>query len=344
MEHDCFNAKGRRNTMNITDAKEINDYQQFFDFMYGDVNKERDWQEVYGYLSRTTGYLSRAVIKDSVTAQEFARAISWLFALGTKLGIDIQDSFYKKYPGVCHYCLESVCCCFRTNKQPKKYRPPHKLIEERKNQYDIVGRFSKHSLDGAVQNIMSIYPNNEVVWHFSGPWMNCSKLFEEIAELHESICKYHAGVKNKSHVEEEFADVLAWILSAWISSHRDKNLDDEIISYFYHGCPVCEMPQCACGKYDSRIQGLVDPERFNELRRLFEQLEKVSPDAATDIEELITSLRAVEESQDEATAHATTQEAKSVYAKLQKTLEKTESITSTLASIGKIIDNVSTAF
>ncbi|WP_166645508.1 MazG nucleotide pyrophosphohydrolase domain-containing protein [Photobacterium lutimaris] len=327
--------------MKITDAKVISEYQVFFDDLYGNTNKDRDWQEIYGYLSRTTGYLTRAVLKGSVSSQEFARPIAWLSALATKLDIDLQSSFYKKYPSICHYCLEEVCCCFRTDKQPKTYRPPHKLIEERKTRYTILGRFDKQSFDAAVKNIMSIYPNNEVVWHFSGPWMNCSKLFEEIAELHESICKYYAGVKSKSHVEEEFGDVLAWILSAWVSTHRDKNLDEEIVSYFYHGCPVCKMQKCSCGKYDSRIQGVVDPKRYNELRTLFEQLEKVSPDAKTDIESLILALKSVEENQDEATALATTVEAKSVYTKLQEKLDKTEAVTTTLASIGKIISNVS---
>lgn len=327
--------------MDIKEVEVISDYQVFFNELYGKVNQERDWQEIYGYLARTTGYLTRAVLKGRVTSQEFTRPLSWLFALATKLDIDLQTSFFKKYPGVCHYCLEDVCCCFRTQKMPKKYTPPHKLIEKRADRFLVVERFSKKSFDGAVKNIMSIYPNNEVVWHFSGPWMNCSKLFEEIAELHESICKCFSGIKNKSHVEEEFADVLAWILSAWVSTNRDKNLDDEIVSYFYNGCPVCQMVECSCGQYDSRIQGLVDPKRFNELRILFEQLEKVSPDAKADIGDLILALKCVEESQDEATAYATTEEAKSVYEKLQAKLDKTASVTTTLASIGTIISNVS---
>jgi hypothetical protein len=315
----------------------ISEYQQYFESLYGKLNQDKNWFEIYGFLSRTSGYLTRSILRKSVKSQDFARSISWLFALASKLDVSLETSFYKKFPGICPYCIERTCCCFRTNKAPLKYRPPHKLIEERRVQFDIVKRRENKDLDSALENISDIYPNNEVVWHFAGPWMNCAKLFEEIAELHEAICKYKSGEKSKDNVEDEFADVFAWILSAWVSSNKNKSLDDEFISYFYKGCPVCKSLPCSCAENSSRIQGLVDVEKFKELRVLFEELEVLSPNAKDDLSELITSLKSVESNQDEIVASATVQEAKSKADTLKNTLEQTEDVSKKLASIGKSI-------
>lgn len=227
--------------MNSAKILTVNDYQKYFEELYCDLNSERDWEDIYGYLARTTGYLTRGLIKKNYDPQLFSRPLSWMFALASKLDISVQDGFYKKFPGVCHYCIENVCCCFRTDKQPLKDIPAYKMIEERGMKYNLI-KDSKEikNLNHAVKNISKIYPNNEIVWHFSGPWMNCAKLFEEIAELHESICKFKIKEKSKENVEEEFADIFSWILSAWFSSNRDKNLDDALKDYFYKGCPVCE--------------------------------------------------------------------------------------------------------
>lgn len=334
--------------MNISESNNINDYQLYFQHLYGDLNSSRDWQELYGYLSRTTGYLTRSLVKNNSESQNFVRPISWLFALSNKLDICLQDSFYKKYPEICHYCLERVCCCFRTNKIPPNQMPAYKLIEERKVQFDVVQNSkSTKNLENAVKNISTIYPNNEVVWHFSGPWMNCSKLFEEVAELHESICKYLSGHKPKENIEEEIADVLAWIISAWNSSNRKKSLDGELISYFYNGCPVCSSNPCKCSTTDARIQGLIDPEKFKELRELFEELDTLSPDATNDVKDLIQSLRTVEDTHNEAVANAALSQVKDkveqldLKGKLNQTEDVSKKIASTAKSIVSIISLIS---
>jgi NTP pyrophosphatase (non-canonical NTP hydrolase) len=316
---------------------EIKDYQNYFKGLYQSQNDERSWEDIIGFLTRTTGYLTRSLIKGNASKQDFVRSISWLFALANKLEIDLQTSFYKKYPGICPYCIENTCCCFRTNKKPVKQIAPYKIIEELGNRYDQVHLLGAQHFDGAIKQLTKIYPNNEVIWHFSGPWMNCSKLFEEVAELHEAISKYKSKVKKRENVEQEFADVLAWILSAWSSSNRGLSLDEDIKDYFYVGCPVCHTSPCICSESDARIQGLVDADKFKELRLLFEELEAISPDAQEYIEELITSLKSVEESQNEAVANATINDAKSSMELLESKLEKTDAISKKLASIGKSV-------
>ena len=330
--------------MKNLNIRSISDIQSYFNNLYAPLNSERDWQEIYGYLARTSGYLTRSIIKGNVKPQDFSRPISWLFGLANKLDIDIQESFFRKYPGICPYCIEKKCCCLKTNKKPKVHRQAWKIVEERDEQFVIVSKFKKMSLNGAAENLQDIYQSNEVIWHFSGPWMNCSKLFEEVAELHEVVSKYLIGEKVQRAVEEEFADVLAWILSSWSCQYKDLSIDDEIKEYFYNDCPVCLQNPCCCGTNDSRIQGIVDIEKFKTLRVLFEELEKVSPDAERDVRELVVSLKSVEDNQDETTAAAAATEAKTTYNKLVDYLDKTDTVSKKLASISKVIDTITQYF
>ena len=174
--------------------------------------------------------------------------------------------------------------------------------------------------------------------------MNCSKLFEEVAELHEAIDKYKIGSKSKENVEEEVADVLAWILSIWIGVNKGTSLDEEIKNYFYNHCPVCNVIPCKCKWGDSRIQGLVDPEKFADLRVLFEELETLSPNATTEIQELIVSLKKVENTQDGVIATATIKDVESKFEQFKKQLTNTDDITKKTASIAQSIMKIGSMF
>ncbi|WP_232612231.1 MazG nucleotide pyrophosphohydrolase domain-containing protein [Photobacterium phosphoreum] len=333
--------------MKIQEITTINDYQNYFDNLYGAINKDRDINEIYGYLARTSGYLTRSVIKNKFDKKDIIRPLSWLFAVASKLDINVQDSFLKKFPTTCPYCLEKICCCFVTNKSPKdRDIAAYKIKKRQQAEYDRVkeGNFGEHKLTWAITNISNIYPNNEIIWHFSGPWMVCSKLFEEVAELHEAIDKYNLGFKTKENVEEEIADVFAWLISAWIGINKESRLDltDIIIDYFLDDCPVCKKMPCECKFGDARIQGLVDIDKFTELKVLFDKLEKLSPNS--DVKDLILSLEAVEKTQDGVVAQVTVNEVGVTLDNVKKGLLTTDGMTKSIASIIKSITAIFETF
>lgn len=319
----------------------LNDFQKYFDDLYGNINNERDWQEIYGYLSRTTGYLTKKLVKKRATEQDFVRPISWLFALATKLDVSLEDAYIEKFPGICPYCIEHSCCCHNTGKKPKRDMVAFRILEKRQEQHTVYARASERTFNSFAKNTVSIYPGNQVIWQFAGPWMNCAKLFEEVAELQEAIAKYKTNEKTYNNVTEEFADVFAWILSAWTSSHPDKDLADVIKNYFYEHCPVCKSFPCGCERDDARIQSLVDAKKFAELRVEFEELTSLATEAGVDLSDLIESLKNIENTQNETVANATLTEAKSVYDTLEKSLSKTENVTKKLTSIGKALTYLS---
>lgn len=319
----------------------LNDFQRYFEDLYGNINNERDWQEIYGYLSRTTGYLTKTLVKKRATEQDFVRPISWLFALASKLDISLEDAYIKKFPGICPYCIEPLCCCHTTNKQPKRQMVPFRILEKRNEQHTVYARASERTFNSFARNTVAIYPGNQVIWQFAGPWMNCAKLFEEVAELQEAIAKHKIEEKTIDNVTEEFADVFAWILSAWTSSYPDLDLADVIKNYFYEDCPVCKSLPCACQRDDARLQSLIDAKVYAELRGEFEELTSLAKAEGIDLSDLIESLKSIETNQNETVANATITHAKSVYDTLDTSLTKTESVAKKLTSIGKAIGSLS---
>jgi hypothetical protein len=267
--------------INLSPIKPKNDLiyiQNLLENIYSDVNKTNSVEYQFAYLSRTVGYLCRNILAGSVKVEDFMRPISWLFALSSKLGIEVQDSVITKYPECCPYCLENSCICFKTKKQPRKDMEAFEIRDEMQSKkVDLKNRISGNpensfNLDYTKGIISKIYSNNEIIWHYSGPFNHFYKLQEEVSELHEAISGYFNKKKSIDAVGSEVADVLAWILGAWHILYKDKSLDKAFINYFIDGCPVCKKITCDCDSYNSRSIGLVDGDFLVYLKQTIEKI------------------------------------------------------------------------
>ena len=264
---------------------DIESCQRFLAALYGHVNRDRSWEYMHGYLSRSVGYLgkvAKATVGDRANDRvvHFVRLISWTCAVASKLEIDLQQAVIERFPGYCPYCLEPQCICFRTDKRPRIQLPAYKMLELTEDrqlafQTGLQQRGVSASLTLVSETIASIYPNNEVVWYYSGPWHHLVKLHEEVSEVHEAASKFSKGEKTITSVAEEIADVLAWTLSAWHITMRPNKIEDAIIDYYLEGCPVCKSNPCVCKPHSARPSGLVDSqalslveERLGELCKL----------------------------------------------------------------------------
>lgn len=286
--------------------KTIRDCQQYLARLYGDKNKNRSSDYLYGYLSRTAAYLGKNVFQRKVEDVHFIRTLSWLLALANYFEIDAQDSVFSRFPEICPYCLTSPCMCLRTNKQPVEYIPAYKAKEELFAKYAVFER-STHdwSFGAAITVLTKIYPNNEVIWHHAGPWYLFAKMQEEIGELHEAISKYIIRQKPKDAVAEEIADTLAWLLSAWGIVSRGRSLDDAFINYYYNHCPVCTRFPCACADRADRPAELIDPRLLEKVRQSLSELEQIVPASRVALQELHKSIAAAADKQSEpTTVHA----------------------------------------
>lgn len=300
-------TKKEEDMQNLTDEKyDINFFQTYLKGLYAN-NHEQSQEYMYGYISRSVGYLCKAVDTKRQTTKDFIRPISWIYALSTKLGIDVLDAFVGRYPGACPLCLGSQCVCLRTKKQPGKYIPAYELQKELfwKKQAIINSQINKPgtlTLQYCVNSLNAIYPHNEIIWHYAGGWYQFSKLQEEVAELHEAIASYTKKKKPKEAVMVEIADVLAWIIGLWGVTMPGIDLDKEFISYYINGCPVCGGNPCTCGDYNSRPEGHVDMHTVIEIRDKLKEFSDNYPKEKEALDEMIKSLTAAAESNDDSVA------------------------------------------
>jgi hypothetical protein len=172
----------------------------------------------------------------------------------------------------------------------------------------VINQKSPVTFDAARSFIASVYPNNEIIWYYGGPGFHFSKLAEEVAEVHEAISGLLSGKKKLSAVSDEIADVLAWLLGAWDITLPGKSVDQELISYYFNGCPVCQRAQCVCSSYSGRSQNLFDPAVLLDVGKDLAYLRNASPGDSRDIEELERSVGVVIETQDDPLARLTLQQ------------------------------------
>ncbi len=284
----------------------IRDFQEYLHALYGDVNEGHSLEYIYGYLSRTTGYLAQRVASRSCTEDAFVQPLSWLFALASKLRIDVQDEFLSQYPLCCSHCLGSPCICSETGKRPRPVSSPYwsalylmsakqkqEEIESRKNYAKAKGNIS---LDSAADEIAKIYPQNQVIWSYAGAWRHMVKLFEEVSEIHEALADYIRGDKPVKAVANEIADVFAWIVGAWHIEFPLISLDEACSCYFFTGCPACSQDTCTCARYHCKPELLVDARVVVIALSELKDLALMIPAQKELIEELIESVGVAAES------------------------------------------------
>lgn len=334
-----MNNSNMKTQIQERDSFDLSFYQNYLGELYKEINKQRDFQDVYGYLDRTSGYLGKAVISKSYDEKTFVLPISWLFSLATILKIDLQDAFLKKFPGACPYCLEKQCVCFKTGKTPYKSIPAWKMKEEMSFKYETIRNTIKIiNFDVAVKNVMDIFPVNEAIWHFAGAWHHIAKIHEEIAEIHEAFSSHKKEEKKLEAVAEEVADVFAWILGAWGILNQNKSLDDAFIDYYFEGCPLCKSFPCQCDLYDSRPDSLIDFKRLALMKENLDILQAILPKYQEDISELIKSYEYVLETQSAPMAKVSVSQTRDKLEKIKELITKNGVDPKSLSIINTIID------
>jgi NTP pyrophosphatase (non-canonical NTP hydrolase) len=261
----------------------VREFQAMLTAIYGDTNADRKWDYAFGYLSRTSGYLGKAVKKKAANPIDFFRPLSWLSAMATHHDIPLQEAFFRRYPGICPYCVEFTCICRRTGKQPRGYLAAYKIEERLASQYNTFLNVENSpsqtivifSIAHATDVIRRVYPANEIVWFHAGPSYHFGKVHEEVAEIHEAVSRFDRNQKPKSAVADEIGDVFAWLISAWDIYYPDRQLEEDLKSYYLKGCPVCGQPKCVCGDRDDRPDGLIDTESLTAILKVIKGLEDI---------------------------------------------------------------------
>lgn len=321
----------------MQEALNFSTFAAKIDGLYGEVNKGRDFEYIYSYLCRNCSYLSRSVLRNGDSKFFFAKSFSWLFSVAGKMDIDLGEVFRKKYPDVCPYCISSPCQCNETHRAPVNNTPAHAARKSLNNKYITDKNYSPElSLENAISRMGAIYPANKAIWNAFGSFYHFSRLFEELGEVHEGYSSYKK-TNVRINLEEELADVTAWLLSAWGIHHNSLSLSDCLLDYYIDNCPVCKKPSCACGEYSDRPQMLADKASLEEVKARIIELVSLDSDLKGEFGELLTSL-------DQAIETVSTVDAKQAVGDVKRALVKAESAINTAGDLSgrtaKVIESI----
>lgn len=226
--------------------------------IYGKKNEKLSFEYMYSFLTRKTAYLTREIVRTdggdkSKVINIYIESLSWLIAISQKLEIDLELSFFTKFPTICPYCTKSPCTCSQTHRKPE-FTSNARAIKEELLQKKISIYHSGSPAIYAPAMINKIYPSNKNIYNIFGGFYHSSRLFEELGELHEAYTKLHEDeFYNKNNINDELADILAWMLSLWGIIFKDKDLGEEVDNYYINGCPSCNNKECICKDYSGRI-------------------------------------------------------------------------------------------
>ncbi len=326
----------------------VTTYQNYIADLYQGINKRRSFSDVYGYVDRNIGYLGKSIEFDQNDKSKFILLLSWFFSLSTFVEINALEAIVKKFPGICPYCLQSTCICYRTNKKPPTplYAFEIKQYIEREIDYhwtDAEGGYKKFNLDETIKYIADIYPSNEVVWKSSGYQSHLLKIHQELAEIHEAYSYLQKKVKPKDAVREEIGDVFAWILGAWAIKYPKESMDKAFIDYYINGCPVCGKFPCACDLEDSRSATLLNFDKIEIIRANIENHFKNINGYEEIFARQSTLYKEVLEKQEMPIVWAALSETKEVLQKIVKTITSIDSsgeLTVVLFSTLELIDSL----
>lgn len=334
----------------MTQAKleTLKDFQEFLGSIYGEKNSSQSFEYLYAFTAQNCAYLARSVEKKSDPQAYFISSFSWICSLGSYLGIDIYDSFYRKFPDCCPYCLERHCICSITNKGAVKYTNLRDARKERANihQSNIAPIVKKAKDTARVLN--SIYPSNRVIWKTHGANYHFSRLFEELGEIYEAYCAYKInGEEYKSAISEEIADCIAWLLSAWDIEYPDVDFSDAFATYYSKDCPVCLKTKCECRDHYSRNKSLHSEK---DLQFLLENLTKLSATIESEaartpsIDEALELITAASEQLKEAKSITSTTDVKLIVQRNDSLLSSAKAILAKTPEIAEKFNSLFTTY
>jgi NTP pyrophosphatase (non-canonical NTP hydrolase) len=95
----------------------LDDWQACIDRLYKKINRVQEEEVIGFHLHEEVGEVSREFRKmeeDTGFSQkdlscEIADVFSWMLALASRMGLNMAEITWNKYPEVCAYCLEAEC-------------------------------------------------------------------------------------------------------------------------------------------------------------------------------------------------------------------------------------------
>jgi len=98
--------------------KSLPEWQKLLDRLYKKINRVQEEEIIGFHMQEELGELSRELRKmseltptlsDKDLSSEIADVFSWTIALASRMGLDMEEITWRKYPRACPYCGKTVC-------------------------------------------------------------------------------------------------------------------------------------------------------------------------------------------------------------------------------------------
>lgn len=219
---------------NLQRPKTLPEYQEMSRHIYGKINDD----------NYSSDHLVRRLLEEAALIMELARkddreslraqlprAFMWHLAVANRLGINLQETLWNKYPGICPYCLrEKDCLCGLEHPNiPNKEETLRRFRRDRNGREPLT--LEEHQ---ALHQRLYAMQNNRIFLI-----QTAAHIAEEAGEVSVEERKGNAaGTMN------EMADVLSWIFA--LATRLKYNLHDLIWEVFPYECERCKQDACKC--------------------------------------------------------------------------------------------------
>jgi NTP pyrophosphatase (non-canonical NTP hydrolase) len=158
-----------------------------FDEIYSEKNKSKTIEELFLHVVEEAGELAEALRKDTLDeiTKNLPDLFAWLCEFVSKIGSQLEDVVWNKFPNVCPYCLkEENCICIAHMKYLSEKEREVQLSELRKKKEKM-----PITLEEWFEMFRRIYGNVNKVMHFSDIGFH---FMEEVGEVAR-------GTKNRNN-------------------------------------------------------------------------------------------------------------------------------------------------
>ncbi len=246
----------------------------FRDVYFPTQNYNRSKVEIFTHLVKVFGGGSRYLFRTSDpdgSRDYLAKIFAWYCALANRLNINLEDTLWQKYPGVCPRCMEHVCTCQRTPNDidPQKlatlaashlHQRPHSL----RDWQAMFGNIYR-----GPSGAEAIAPSRDRLA------MVFSRMAEELGEVAEAILLDEAIDHNVDIVvRNEMADLCAWIFALANNlqfvdpTATGVTLADVSWNLYGGKCHRCQKAPCICvrGSFGLELaqQGAMGPSHWDD--------------------------------------------------------------------------------
>lgn len=253
----------------------LNEWGDMFREIYFPTqNYNRSKVEIFTHLIKVFGGGSRYLFRtsDADGSRDYlAKIFGWYCALAIRLNIDLEDTIWQKYPGVCPRCLEHVCNCEPT---PEDIDP---------GRLAVLASSHSHQKPRSLREWQTMFANiyrspsgGEVV----APSRDrlaivFSRMAEELGEVAEAILLDDAIDHDVGLVvRNEMADLCAWIFALANNlqfvdpTATGITLADVSWNLYGGKCHRCQKLPCICvrGSFGLELaqQGAMGPSHWDD--------------------------------------------------------------------------------